>query len=422
MLQATVSRKELELSIIGTMLLYEDCFYHGMARLTPEDFVSSDLQEIFKIMKRRFEEGQDFEKATFQIPLDAKDKESIESSVLYAMEFALESEERFKLAVERLIELSKERRELQIAEKLVSKKITREEALAELSDLERDRQNRGGRISDITVKWLEKQEELYKTPNLPGITTGSKELDEIFTYRNELTLICARPSIGKTITALTLALNQAKSGVKVQFFSLELTEDEVMARLVSIHSGIPLYRIVYAWEPLENVIKAAVEISELPIYVEPGPLTLPQIKAKIYEVKPDVVYIDYVQKISEHKKFQKRKDFLDYVSFELLELAKTKCPIVALAQLNRGARTGRDEPMIEHIKETGNFEQDASNIILLHRNFKESPDKLQLKVAKCRVNSANRDIVVDFVNGIPLFTPPLEGGQETFEEEEAFEF
>jgi len=423
-----MSRLEIELSILGSMLYNEKYFYYGISRLREEDFGRSEHRKLFSILKKRFERGKKYEELVWEFPEEVSKEEAevLESTASYAIEFALDSEKVFRSVVERLIELSKKDKELEIAGQLASGKITREEALALLSDLERDRKLKGGSLQELAAKWLKKQEEKVKNSTLPGITTGSAELDQIFTYIKELTLICARPSIGKTMTALALLYNQAQAGVKVQFFSLELTEDQVMERLVSIHTGEPLRNIVYGWMSFEDVLQATEELSKLPIYIEPGPLTLPQIKAKIYEVKPDVVYIDYVQKIKEHsKEYRNRKDFLDYVSAELLEIAKKECPIIALAQLNRKTRMGKDEPTIENIKETGNFEQDASNIILLHRNLKESPDKLQLKIAKCRVNAANREIVVNFDNGIPQFKSPVAGKELQQQEEyeyEGFEF
>jgi len=397
-----MKRAEVELTLLGSMLMSEEAFYKCVSILKPEDFINSDNRELFALLKKRFEEGMNFEEV---ITLAASDQR-LEQSAGLAVEYAVDNTKLVETLIKQLIEYSKKHKELDIARALASGEITREEALAHLSDLERDRELRGGKVSDIAVRWLKKQEEQRQSDEIQGISTGSQELDAIFTYRKELTLICARPSIGKTMTALSLLYNQAQMGIKVQFFSLELTEDEVMARLISIHTGEPLKKIVYGWLDFSTVVKATDAVSNLPIYIEPGPLTLPEIKAKIFEVKPDVVYIDYIQKVTQHSSNKNRKEFLDYVSAELLEIAKRTCPIVALAQLNRGARVGRDEPLIEHIKETGNFEQDASNILLLHRNLKETPDILQVKVAKCRVDTANREITVPFENGIPQFKRP----------------
>ncbi|SMO61558.1 Replicative DNA helicase [Balnearium lithotrophicum] len=411
---------ELEYTVIGTMLVDEKAFYYGISRLRPDDFVLTDLQKIFSMLKEGFENGKTFEEATTCIPKEIankKERESLESTLLYAVEFAIENEKKFKVCVEKLIESSKKRKELEIAEKLASGKITREEALGLLSDLERDRQEKGGTVAEVGSRWLEKMEEIYNQDTVPGIHTGSGEIDQYFSYRNELTLICARPSIGKTVTGLALALNQAKRGIKVQFFSLELTEEEVMARLISIHTGIPLKRIVFGWEDFETIVNAVTEIESLPLHIEAGQFTMPQIKARIFEVQPDIVYIDYVQIIHNHSKdFKTRKEFLDYASAELREISKNTCPVVALAQLNRGVRTGKDKPSLENIKETGNLEQDASNILLLHRNLKEAPDKLVIQIAKCRVNKAGSEIIVDFDNGFPHFTlspaTPVSKGEE----------
>jgi replicative DNA helicase len=413
-----MKRAEVELTLLGSMLMSEEAFYKCVSILKPEDFINSDNRELFALLKKRFEEGMSFEEV---ITLAASDQR-LEQSAGLAVEYAVDNTKLVETLIKQLIEYSKKHKELNIAKALASGEITREEALAQLSDLERDRELRGGKVSDIAVRWLKKQEEQRQSNKVQGISTGSQELDAIFTYRKELTLICARPSIGKTMTALSLLYNQAQMGIKVQFFSLELTEDEVMARLISIHTGEPLKRIVYGWLNFDDVVSAAGEIGDLPIYIEPGPLTLPEIKAKIFEVKSDIVYIDYIQKVSPHASAPKqRKDFLDYVSAELLEIAKHTCPIVALAQLNRGARMGRDEPTIEHIKETGNFEQDASNILLLHRKLKENPNELLIKVAKCRVDTANREITVPFENGIPQFKRPDQIEVE-FEEDYDYDF
>jgi replicative DNA helicase len=400
---------EVELTILGSMLMDEEFFYRCVAELRQEDFANSDYRELFRFLKEKYEKGLLYE----QVVVELEENEKLEQTAGLTVEYAIDNRKILNALIEKLIEQSKKRKEFEVAKKLSTGEITREEALALLADLERDRSKKGGSVSEVAKRWIEKVEEQQKSDESPGITTGSAEIDSVFTYRNELSLICARPSIGKTITALKLAYNQAKEGIKVLFFSLELTEDEVMSRLVSINTGVPLYKVVYGWLDMKMLVEAASYISELPIYIEPGPLSLPQIKAKIYETKPDIVYIDYVQKVTNHsKEFKSRKDFLDYVSAELLEIAKRTCPIVALAQLNRGARMGRDEPTVENIKETGNFEQDASNILLLHRNLKESPDRLQVKIAKCRVNAANKEVVVDFVNGIPVFTPPGVSGEE----------
>ncbi|WP_456437213.1 replicative DNA helicase [Desulfurobacterium sp.] len=395
---------DAEFCVIGSMLMSDQYFYGGISLLREDDFATQDIRKIFTHLKSEFTAGKPYEQILVDFPSD------IEEIASHSVEYAALSEKMFKAAVRKVIENAKRRKELQIASMLANFEISREEALAALSELDRDRTERGGRVEQVLQRWLEKYEEVLSPEFSPGISTGSIEIDQVFTYRKELSLICARPSIGKTMTALKLLYNQAQMGIKVQFFSLELTEDEVMTRLISIHTREPLRNIVYGWTDFEKVLSAADEIRTLPIYIEPGPLTLPQIKAKIYEIKPDIVYIDYIQKVSQHgSNYRSRKDFLDAVSGELLEIAKTECPIVALAQLNRGARTGRDEPTIEHIKETGNFEQDASNILLLHRNLKETPDVLQVRIAKCRVNAANKEIAIVFKNGIPEFTSPLTG-------------
>jgi len=416
---------EVELSVLGSMLYREDFFHHAVTNLRGEDFLNSSHRKLFEFLQRKFEEGMKYDEILTVFPEDEESPEDLKKTASYSIEFALDCKNTFLSVVKRLIEISKKRKENEIAGKLARGEITREEAISLLSDLERDRTLLGGAASDVALRWIKKQEEQINNSQLNGISTGSSELDEIFTYRKELSLICARPSIGKTMTALKLLYNQAKMGITVQFFSLELTEDEVIARLVSIHTGKPLRDIVYGWVDFKTIVEAVDEIRKLPIYIEPGPLTLPQIKAKILEIKPDVAYIDYIQKVQNHnlKRFPRRKDFLDYVSSELLEIAKTKCPIVALAQLNRGARMGKDEPTVENIKETGNFEQDASNILLLHRNLFESPDKLSVKIAKCRVNSANREVIVEFRNGIPMFQSPIElSGDNYTEEDSIFDF
>jgi len=400
-------RRELELSVLGTILsdfwvgeaaFEEKAFNWAMANLTEEDFIIKEHKEVFKLTKKLHEEG----KVRSEIIREVEKK--FEDLYSYLVEFAVATLERFLVLSKELIKDTVERKKAEIGQLLSSGEITEKEAIERLNEVGKRLEDQDKKPIDAIVEFLG---ELSEGEN-KRIYTGFPMLDSYIVFRpGEVSIVGARPSVGKTATAVVMSHNQLINGYKVLFFSMELPAKEIMLRMLSYVTDWNLREIKNGRVPLDVLSEEADKLSNLPLIIYDNPnLTIPLIRAKIQEHQPDIVYIDYVQRIVEHKKFDRRLVFLNYVSIELTNIAKEfKVPIVALAQLNRGTRAGKDIPTMENLKDTGHLEQDATNIILLHRDFKESPHVMQFLIAKCREGAPRESISYPFVNGFPQPDP-----------------
>ena len=426
-----MNRKELELTVLGTILsdfwvgnaaFEQQAFDWAMANLTEEDFRISEHKKVFQLIKTLHEQG----KSRAEIIREVEKK--FESLCAYMVEFAVVTLERFLVYARELIQDTVERQKAEIGQLLAQGEITEKEAIERLNEVGKRLEDKDKKPIDAFVEFFS---EVTEGEN-KRLYSGFPQLDGYVAFRpGEVSIIGARPSVGKTATAVVMAYNQLLNGHKVLFFSMELPAKEIMLRVLSYVTDWNLREIKNGKVPLEVLTEKADELSNLPIIIYDNPnLTVPLIRAKIQQHKPDIVYIDYVQRIVEHKKFEKRLAFLNYVSIELTNIAKEfKVPVVALAQLNRGTRAGKDVPTMENLKDTGHLEQDATNIILLHRDFKESPHVMQFLIAKCREGAPRESISYPFVNGfpqpdpnklrpepVPYGTTEDEGGEEVADE------
>lgn len=245
---------------------------------------------------------------------------------------------------------------------------------------------------EIVKASIQKIEELYKNKaEITGIGTGFKKLDEMTAgmHPGEMTIIAARPSMGKTAFSLNIAQHMALRLKKtVAYFSLEMGKESMMMRMLSAESKVSMSEIRNgriqdsAWPKLIN---AASALSEAPIFIDDTPGISPfEIRSRARRLKAehglDVIMIDYLQLMSMKQKFNSREQEVAEISKSLKAIAKElQIPIVALAQLNRGVE-GRTEkkPMLSDLRESGSIEQDADVIMMLYRDDyydKENPDK-----------------------------------------------
>lgn len=212
-----------------------------------------------------------------------------------------------------------------------------------------------------------------------GLPTGYYLLDKLTSgiKPGELILIGGAPSMGKTSFAMNCAVNMSLANNKVLFVSLEMTEDEVIERIISSLSKVPLHKI------LENNLSrreqarldgtmATLTKLDLKIIskcgVTPGDITT--YIHSVFKTKPDCVFIDYLQLMNDDGQVSNRYEKITNISNKLKAIAlNTKVPIVALGQLNRGiSQTGVfHRPKMSDFRDSGSLEQDANKILLIYR-------------------------------------------------------
>jgi len=221
---------------------------------------------------------------------------------------------------------------------------------------------------------------------LTGIPTGFKKLDEMTSgFQNtDFIVLAARPSMGKTALALKLTQIAAANGKAVGFFSLEMSAEQLVLRLLSAESGVAHHNIRNAtitsdeWIDLTNV---AASLAEYKLYIDDTAMqSISDIRTKARKLKRDyqvqMLVIDYLQLIHSSRFHENRHQEVSEISRSLKALAKElEIPIVALSQLSRAVESRVDKrPMLSDLRESGAIEQDADLIMFLYRDIVYNPE------------------------------------------------
>ncbi|HMN67105.1 MAG TPA: replicative DNA helicase [Bdellovibrionales bacterium] len=235
--------------------------------------------------------------------------------------------------------------------------------------------------SELVKLSLEKIESLYANQMMvTGVASGFNDLDELTAgfHPGELTIIAARPSMGKTAFSLNIALHAALTNKKkVAYFSVEMGKEQVMVRMLAQSAKIRLGDLRIgkiddqAWPRLINTAAA---LSETGLFIDDTSGISPfDIRAKCRRMKAkyglDMIMIDYLQLMNMKQRYESREREVSEISKLLKSVAKELAvPVIALAQLNRGVEGRSDRrPMLSDLRESGSIEQDADVIMMLFR-------------------------------------------------------
>lgn len=236
--------------------------------------------------------------------------------------------------------------------------------------------------------------------HLTGVTSGFKELDMITCgwQATDLIILAARPSVGKTALALSLARN---AKVPVGFFSLEMSYRQLVTRLFSSESDIPMWLIrnaKLADDQMKTLYEKGIQpLSKEKIFLDDtASLKISDLKSKARRmVKKDgvkIIMIDYLQLITVGQRFDRKDLEIGHISSQLKGLAKElQIPVICLSQLSRDVeKRGDKEPVLSDLRESGAIEQDADIVMFLWRPDVEDPtltDMINLKIEKNRNGS-----------------------------------
>jgi replicative DNA helicase len=219
---------------------------------------------------------------------------------------------------------------------------------------------------------------------LVGTPSGFTKLDRLTSgwQKAELIIIAARPSMGKTAFALSMARNMAVDhGKHVAIFSLEMSSIQLVNRLIVAEADLPGDRIKNGrlneeeWKQLDSRIKKLVQA---PIYIDDTPaISIFELRAKCRRLmaqhKLDIVVVDYLQLMSGPDNAGSREQEVSNISRSLKSISKElNVPILALSQLNRSVemRGGTKRPLLSDLRESGAIEQDADMVVFIHRQEK----------------------------------------------------
>jgi len=280
-------------------------------------------------------------------------------------------------------------------------------------------ENNTSNVKEITKLVFHEIELIEKEQIGNAFTTGFATLDDYLgggIQKEDVMIIGARPSIGKTSLAIAIAYNSAVNNKNVLYFSLETSKKSLIRdRLIPSLSLIESKLLRQAkldgddWDRLTEIIqKLCLENFRInaasSITVEK---ILIIIKKEIEEHNTEIIFIDYIQLLTSEKRFYKRHEELQYIADQLRGITKkNNIPMILTAQLNRESEKERRDPVKSDIKECGALEESADIVILLQSD-KKHPEQLQLIIDKNR-NGIQGDTFLHFNKKFTKLTDPEE--------------
>ncbi len=395
-LPSSVSAEE---AILGALLLHDEHIGSVVELLGPEDFYLPRHALLFGIMAQLFQQGRRIDLITLQDELEKAGQLDSVGGVAFLVQ--LQADIPVVGLLEQHARIVKEKSVLRqligsashiIANCYAQDERRLDEVLddAEKTILQISEKRAVSSFVQLPI-WLKKTfHHLYTVKGLAGEVTGIpshfKKLDSMTSgfQNSDLIVLAARPSMGKTALALRFAQNAAALGSVVGLFSLEMSAEQLVLRLLSIESGIPHHQIRNAsissdeWVDLTHV---ASRLAHCKLFIDDTPLqTLLHIRTKARKLKRDhglqLLIIDYLQLILSNKQHENRHQEVSEISRSLKALAKELgIPIIALSQLSRAVDGRVDKrPMLSDLRESGAIEQDADLILFLYRDVVYNPD------------------------------------------------
>ena len=300
------------------------------------------------------------------------------------------------VAYNKLIEYSKKRRVFEMLKSL-EKDVIEEEDIDNLIEKNinkltkiQQRNDKNITFSEQVINSMAEIEKNYANQSDTSLYTGLLELDKILLglHKQELTVIGARPGIGKTTMALQIAEHIARKGVWVGFVSLEMSETQLIQKMFARTSKVNGYKLragTLEEKDFEKISLVCGDLNNLPFHVISKVRTIQEIEVKARQLKNKnelgLLIIDYIQLIKNANKFGSREQEVADISrtLKLLSL-ELEIPIIGLCQLNRNAN--RNEPTLADLRESGAIEQDADNVIFLYQEEGQEEEKAPLVIAK----------------------------------------
>jgi replicative DNA helicase len=433
---------DAERTILGAILLDNHAYSEAASTLRPEDFALTAHQRVFARVGELIDRNHVVDIVTLSEEL-ARRKE-IESVGGVAWLASLTEGLPRRLSIEEYVRIVKDKSLLRQLINICSTAITRaadqsEEALdvlnaAETSLLEVTEKGitRGfASVHDVVAGSFGTIDNLYKQGQhqITGLRTYLTKFDEMTSglQNSELTIIAARPSMGKTALAINLAQNAAIKGNKtVAIFSLEMSKESLLRRMLASEAHVGAKKIQTGFlvrEDRDSLVNALERLVEARLYIDDTPgISLTEMRAKARRLRQgagslDLVVIDYLQLMTAGslgptgRHYENRTQEVSAISRGLKAFAKElNIPVIALSQLSRTSeqRTGDKKPILSDLRESGSIEQDADVVAFIHRASyynREDPDlehKAEIIIAKQR-NGPTGSIEVGWVADYTLF-------------------
>jgi len=398
---------EAEQSVLGSMLMDKESIIVVLEVLKPDDFYKEAHREIFESIYNLFDKEEPVDLITLTEELKKRgtleaiggipyinslsEGVPITANVKYYADIVEE-----KSTLRKLIKSSEEIINMSFASDTEVPQVL-ELAEKNIYDISQNRYQEGfAPIRSVLSETFDRIEELYENKKpITGLTSGFLDLDRKLSgfHKSDLILVAARPAMGKSAFALNLAQNAAiKASASVAIFSLEMSKEQLMLRMLASESMVDLNKIQNGhldekeWGKIAN---AMLPLSQAKIYFDDtAGISITEMRSKCRRLKMesglDLVLIDYLQLMEGDGRPENRQQEISSISRNLKVMAKElNCPVIALSQLSRAAELRADHrPILSDLRESGAIEQDADLVMFLYRDEYYFPDSEKKNVAE----------------------------------------
>ncbi len=382
---------EAEKAVLGGILFNPQALAEIVEIISEEDFFKDSHQIIFKSYKELSNEGVSIDLIALKDQLD-KDgclKKIGGSDYLASLLDETSAASNLEYYSRIIREKALLRRLIDRGEKIVLSgyagegdvKAILNDAEASIFELAQDKgSDRPRHVAEILKPTFEAIEKMSKRPEMiTGVATGFEDLDEKTSgfQPGDMIVIAGRPSMGKTTFGLNIVQNMALKNQPALVFSLEMTKEQLVRRLLCSKAEIDGKRLQTGFirgDEWTKLARAAAELSHIPLYIDDSPaISMFEMRSRARRQKSQtglsVIMIDYLQLMQSRRRYESRQLEISEISRSLKFMAKElEVPVIALSQLSRAVETHSDKrPLLSDLRESGAIEQDADVVLMLYR-------------------------------------------------------
>jgi len=400
---------DAEASLLGAVLIDGDVIIKIADIISPDDFFDPRHQRIYEAITGLYEDHSSIDVLTLSDRLKSNDNLDLIGGASYLTELTnfVPTASHVEQYAEIVAQKALRRRLIAVSQDMSQLGFDETKGLHDLIDDAETRlfevSNRHVKQSVVSLETIlaesfDRLDELHKDKSkMRGVPTGYKDLDAILAglQRSDLFILAARPSMGKTALALNLAHNIAvQSKQPVLIFSLEMSKEQLVDRLLAIESGVDAWALRtgnLTDTDFEKLSHAMGTLSEAPIYIDDTPsITINDLRTKArreaHQRDLGLIIVDYLQLMSSGGRYNSeanRVQEVSEISRGLKSIARElNLPVIAASQLSRSVESRSPQiPQLADLRESGSIEQDADVVSFIYREDYYNPESDRKNIA-----------------------------------------
>jgi len=403
------SNLEAEKVILGSVFLNNNHFPQVLESLKADDFYSPFHRYVFRAMLNLFSQGKQIDPLLVVEELKREGLSERFSSASAIMDLFRDLPHLPSIAeyIRIVLDKSRMRKLINTCNQIIGEALAEEQEASEMLDkaeqmifsLSEERRDQSfSHIKPIAEEVFIKLQEYSRreTHALTGLATGFRDFDKLTSglQKTDLIILAARPSMGKTAFALTIAQNVAiNEKAVVAIFSLEMSRQQLVMRMLSSEAKVDAHRFRTGFlsrEEWQRLAQAIQTLSQAKIFIDDTPaISALEMRAKVRRLKTeqkrlDLIIVDYLQLMRSSRGYESRYQEVSEISRELKNLAKEMdVPVLALSQLTRAPETRNPpKPQMSDLRESGSLEQDADVVAFIYREEYYRPNEENQGIAE----------------------------------------